>query len=272
MDGRSVIQVGADIYLLNADFRKPVGIKTGHLACPETPGCCFLVTSLIYYHLGMFGYIGETEDTIKDTIRFAKKLNTHVAAFFIASPFPGTRLYEEALEKGYLARDVSWLNYSPLSNVESVLNLPDLSRETIRKWHRKALKSYYIRPRYIIGRLLTVRHWHEIVPPDCISQVERESAGRERNVVGRYETKLLAHSGEHIPVIVSATSLFENDRFSGVLSVFTDIRDRVRAEQELRASEAKLERARRMESLGTLAGGVAHDLHDRLHPEVFFLV
>ncbi len=111
----------------------------------------------------ILGYIGETEETIKDTINFAKQLNTAVAAFFIASPLPGTRLYREALENNYLRPDAKWSNYSPLSNMESVLVLPDLSMPTIRKWHRKALKSYYFRLGYIISRLLTIRHWYEIV-------------------------------------------------------------------------------------------------------------
>jgi len=110
----------------------------------------------------ILGYIGETEDTIKDTIRFAMKLNTAVAAFFIASPLPGTPLYREAREKGYLRQDATWIEYSPLSNRQSVLTFPGLSNDTIRKWHRKALRSYYLRPRYILSRLFSVRHWHDI--------------------------------------------------------------------------------------------------------------
>ena len=111
----------------------------------------------------ILGYIGETEKTIQDTIRFAKKLNTHVAAFFIASPLPGTRLYQEASEEGYIRPGATWINYSPLSNTESVLELPNLSTETIRKLHRKALKNYYFRPRYILLSLLSIRHWHDIL-------------------------------------------------------------------------------------------------------------
>lgn len=111
----------------------------------------------------MFGYIGETKQTMRETIRFAKKVNTRIAAFFIASPLPGTRLYQEALEKGYLRSNATWQDYSPLSNAESVLELPNLSTAMIRKWHRKALRNYYFRPRYIISRLLTIRHWYEVV-------------------------------------------------------------------------------------------------------------
>ena len=110
----------------------------------------------------MFGYLGETEETMKQTISFAKKLNTEIAAFFIASPLPGTPFYREALEKGYIKDDVSWINYSPLSNEQGVISYPNLSAETIRKWHRKAIRSYYLRPAYILRRLYSLRHWHEV--------------------------------------------------------------------------------------------------------------
>ncbi len=111
----------------------------------------------------ILGYIGETEETIKETIRFAKKLNTHIAAFFIASPLPGTPLYHEAQKKGYLRSEATWFDYSPLSNSETVLKLPNLSTTVIRKWHRKAIRSYYFRPKYILLRLVTIRHLYEIV-------------------------------------------------------------------------------------------------------------
>ena len=110
----------------------------------------------------MFGYIGETEKTMRATLRFAKRLNTSVAAFFVASPLPGTRLYEEALEHGYLREDATWLDYAPLANRTPVLNLPGLDAATIRAWHRKALRTYYLRPRYMLAHLAAIRHWHDI--------------------------------------------------------------------------------------------------------------
>ena len=111
----------------------------------------------------ILGYIGETEETIKATIRFAKKMNTHVAAFFIASPLPGTQLYRDAQEKGYLRSDAIWFDYSPLSNSDSVLEIPELPIKTLRKWHRKALRSYYFRPGFILTRIMSIRHFYEIV-------------------------------------------------------------------------------------------------------------
>ncbi|MBF0196277.1 MAG: radical SAM protein [Planctomycetes bacterium] len=111
----------------------------------------------------MFGYIGETEQTMQETLDFAKSLNTHVAGFFIASPLPGTPLYEEASQKGYLRKSATWIDYSPLSNQKSVLELPTLSTYKIRSFHRNALKKYYTRPSYIWLRLKGIRRWHDIV-------------------------------------------------------------------------------------------------------------
>ncbi|MEW6740170.1 MAG: radical SAM protein [Nitrospirota bacterium] len=110
----------------------------------------------------IMGYLNETEETMRDTIRLAKKLNTDIAAFFIASPLPGTPFYHEALQKGYIRSNASWINYSPLSNQDSVLSMPDLNAEVIRKWHRKAIRSYYLRPSYMLRRLLALRNWNEV--------------------------------------------------------------------------------------------------------------
>ena len=94
---------------------------------------------------------------------------------------------------------------------------------------------------------LVGQYWTAIVPPECVARVERESSRRPQGVASRYETALLARGGTQIPVIVSAKPLFESERFddgrfvderfAGVLSVFTDISERVRAERELRGSE-----------------------------------
>ena len=105
----------------------------------------------------MIGNLGENEKTIRKTIDFAKKLNTDIAAFFTTTPLPGTELYDNALQAGYIRKNVNWNNFSPLSKVNPVMSLPGLDSEALMRWHRCAIKEYYLRPRYILKKLFSLR-------------------------------------------------------------------------------------------------------------------
>jgi len=78
----------------------------------------------------------ETEDTIKETIAWAKTLN--LSTFQIATPrvYKNTPMYEELKAKGYLD-DKGRVNY------------PHLSYDRMEYWCKRALKEYYFRWDYI---------------------------------------------------------------------------------------------------------------------------
>jgi hopanoid biosynthesis associated radical SAM protein HpnJ len=50
----------------------------------------------------ILGLPGETQETIQETIRFAQEMNPHTIQVSLAAPYPGTRLYQQALENGWL--------------------------------------------------------------------------------------------------------------------------------------------------------------------------
>lgn len=105
----------------------------------------------------MFGYLGETEETVKQSITLAKKLNTDTMAFFVASPYPGTEFYQLAKEKGYFREDFEWKDFTLVSNNLPPLNLPGLPAEKILEWQKKAYRQYYLRPRYILSKITNIK-------------------------------------------------------------------------------------------------------------------
>jgi hopanoid biosynthesis associated radical SAM protein HpnJ len=50
----------------------------------------------------ILGLPGETKETIQETIRFAKEINPHTIQVSLAAPYPGTFLYNQAIENGWL--------------------------------------------------------------------------------------------------------------------------------------------------------------------------
>jgi radical SAM superfamily enzyme YgiQ (UPF0313 family) len=68
----------------------------------------------------IMGLPGESKETIAETIRFATEINPHTIQVSIAAPYPGTELYREALEHGWLDEhhaqlvDTSGVQIAPL--------------------------------------------------------------------------------------------------------------------------------------------------------------
>ena len=50
----------------------------------------------------IMGLPGETKETIEQTIRFATEINPHTIQVSLAAPYPGTFLYRQAKEEGWL--------------------------------------------------------------------------------------------------------------------------------------------------------------------------
>lgn len=80
-----------------------------------------------------------------------------------------------------------------------------------------------------------------------------------------YPLEIRHRKGRIIPVMYNAT-LYHDDsgKVVGVFAAARDISASKRAEEEKRSIEERLSRMEKMEAIGTLAGGVAHDLNNML--------
>ncbi len=84
-----------------------------------------------------------------------------------------------------------------------------------------------------------------------------------------FETEIFHKDGAVIPVEMHS-QIIEVDGRKLVLNVISDITERKKAENEKAQMEQQLHQNQRLESVGRLAGGVAHDLNNMLTPILGF--
>jgi anaerobic magnesium-protoporphyrin IX monomethyl ester cyclase len=97
----------------------------------------------------VLGFPGETEQTAWETINFIKELNPGDVGFYIATPYPGTPLYNIVKESGWLKTT----DFNHYDTATPTFETPFLSMEKLREIRYKALQQFYLRPGYVLGML-----------------------------------------------------------------------------------------------------------------------
>lgn len=110
------------------------------------------------YNYFVIGLPWETEETIEDTIKFAIELNSDFISFYTATPLPGSRFYEYALEHNLFDKETSFEN----AYFYPAVNTHHLTRDRIFELHKSAIKRFYLRPLYILKMLVRIRSFAEV--------------------------------------------------------------------------------------------------------------
>ena len=97
----------------------------------------------------IIGLPGETEETIRQTIDFSKKLPLDIALFHVAAPYPGTPFFFEVVQNGWFRKGTRWEQVD--MDKGTVLDYPDLSAERLLYWQKRAWREWAFRP----GPILT---------------------------------------------------------------------------------------------------------------------
>jgi hopanoid biosynthesis associated radical SAM protein HpnJ len=93
----------------------------------------------------ILGLPGETRETIRETLEFAKEINPHTIQVSLAAPYPGTFLYRQAKENGWLYQEESELLTQHGTQI-AALNYPHLSHGEIFEAVEDFYRKFYFRP------------------------------------------------------------------------------------------------------------------------------
>jgi anaerobic magnesium-protoporphyrin IX monomethyl ester cyclase len=108
----------------------------------------------------IIGLPGETEQTIRETIDFSKKLPLDIALFHIAAPYPGTPFFFEVVKNGWFRPGTRWEEVD--MDRSTVLDYPYLPAERLEYWQKRAFREWAFRPGPILTFVKGFNSWEGI--------------------------------------------------------------------------------------------------------------
>ena len=131
----------------------------------------------------ILGLPGESRETIEETIRFATQINPHTIQVSLAAPYPGTELYRDAIENGWLNEahaelidaggvQIAPLHYPRLSHTEIFQSVD----EFYRRFYFRAPKIASIMSEMVRSPEMMVRRLREGVEFFSFLRERREIA------------------------------------------------------------------------------------------------
>ena len=117
----------------------------------------------------IYGMPGETAETMDKTTELALELDPDLAHFMIASPYPGTVLWDTVQRQGKLyAQD--WADLAIQSD-HAHFDFPGMDNTLVeQKWH-EAYRRFYFRPKRLWKRLTSLDTWRNM--PERVRDAQR---------------------------------------------------------------------------------------------------
>jgi len=109
----------------------------------------------------MIGFPTETKEDILKTISFAKELNPDIAQFMVTTPYPDTELWELCKKCGEINIG-DWSNFTFYAPQSPPFVPFSLKKNEIDELYSRAIKSFYLRPRFILNQLIKIRSFSDV--------------------------------------------------------------------------------------------------------------
>ena len=104
----------------------------------------------------IFGLLGDTKESMRKTLDLAKELDLDLTSFTIATPYPGTRLWDFVKEKGEIF-STKWSDFHHSAG-KMIFQHPEAPpQKEVEEFYKKAYLEFYLRPAYIVKQLLKIR-------------------------------------------------------------------------------------------------------------------
>ncbi len=112
----------------------------------------------------VLGFPGETRETIRNTINFAKKMKLDGANFYMFIPFPGAEIFHHLDKKGLiLHRDYRFYHEMTDEKFSKLPYVPEgFTEKEIKSIYAKMHKEFYLNPSFIFRQITSIRRFNDI--------------------------------------------------------------------------------------------------------------
>jgi len=94
----------------------------------------------------ILGFPGETKETAWETIKLVEKMSPDDVGYYIATPYPGTPMYDLVKEKGWL----KITDFNKYDTATPTFETPTLAMQELREIREQAFQRFYLRPTHIL--------------------------------------------------------------------------------------------------------------------------
>ena len=111
----------------------------------------------------MVGLTGDTQESMQDTIDYARTVKLDTMKCGMTTPYPGTPMFRTLRQQGRI-KTFDWDQYTVYNKAEEIYDHPSLDWETIKLYFKKFYaEAYFKNPTYMWRRLKFMIKNHEIV-------------------------------------------------------------------------------------------------------------